>query len=99
VTVIVREFVGDTGQQVRVVGQAVQPRALQYRQGMTVLDVVIEVGGLAEFAAGNRARIVRQANGEQVEIRVKIDDILKGKIEENRPMMPGDVLVIPQSVF
>lgn len=99
VTVIVREFVGDTGQQVRVVGPNVPPRALQYRQGMTVLDVVIEVGGLPEFAAGNRARIVRQVNGKQVEIRVRIDDILKGEIDKNRPMMPGDVLVIPQSVL
>jgi polysaccharide export outer membrane protein len=99
VTVIVQAFVGDTGQQVRVVGQAVQPRALQYRQGMTVLDIVIEVGGLAEFAAGNRARIVRSVNGEQVEIRVRLDDLLKGKIEQNQRMLPGDVLIIPQSIL
>jgi polysaccharide biosynthesis/export protein len=99
VTVIVQTFVGETGQQVRVVGQAVQPRALQYRQGMTVLDVIIEVGGLSEFAAGNRARIVRRVNGEQDEIRVRLNDLLKGKIEENEPMLPGDVLIIPQSVL
>src|SRR5690606_38528975 len=63
VTVIVQGFVGDSRQQVRVVGQAVEPQALQYRQGMTVLDVLIAVGGLSEFASGNRARIVRNVNG------------------------------------
>jgi polysaccharide export outer membrane protein len=99
VTVIVQEFVGETAQQVRVVGQAVQPRALQYKTGMTVLDVIIEVGGLSEFAAGNRARIVRRVDGREVEIRVKLDDILKGKIEQNKEMLPGDVLIIPQSVL
>jgi polysaccharide export outer membrane protein len=99
VTVSVQGFVGDAAQQIRVVGQAAKPHALLYRQGMTVLDVVIEVGGLSEFAAGNRAQIVRSMNGKQVKIRVKINDILKGKIEENQPMMPGDVLVIPQSVL
>lgn len=99
VTVIVQQFVGETGQQVRVVGQAVQPRALQYRQGMTVLDVIIAVGGLSEFAAGNRARIVRTVNGEHVEIRVRLDDLLKGKIEQNKDVLPGDVLIIPQSVL
>jgi polysaccharide biosynthesis/export protein len=99
VTVIVQEFVGETAQQVRVVGQAVQPRALQYKTGMTVLDVIIEVGGLSEFAAGNRARIVRRVDGREVEIRVRLDDILKGKIEQNKEMLPGDVLIIPQSVL
>ena len=100
VTVIVQNFVGETAQQVRVVGQAVEPRALQYRQGMTVLDVVIEVGGLSEFAAGNRARIVRNMNGEQAEIRVRLDDLLnEGSIDQNVRMMPGDVLIIPESFF
>lgn len=100
VTVIVQDFVGETGQQVRVVGQAVQPRALQYRQGMTILDVMIEVGGLSEFAAGNRARIVRNVDGRSMEIRVRLDDLLnEGRIDQNVAMLPGDVLVIPQSVF
>jgi polysaccharide export outer membrane protein len=99
VTVIVQGFVGETDQQIRVVGQAAKARALQYRQGMTVLDVIIEVGGLAEFAAGNRARIVRKVNGEQVDIRVRLDDLLKGKIEQNQRMLPGDVLIIPQSIL
>jgi polysaccharide biosynthesis/export protein len=98
VTVIVQSFVGETTQQIRVVGQAVEPRALQYRQGMTVLDVVIEVGGLSEFAAGNRARIVRVVNGTETEMRVRLDDLLnKGRMDQNMRMLPGDVLIIPQS--
>jgi polysaccharide export outer membrane protein len=100
VTVIVQKFVGEIVHQVRVVGQAATPKALQYRQGMTVLDVVIEVGGLSEFAAGNRARIIRQVDGKKVEIRVRLEDLInKGKISENVPMLPGDVLVIPESIL
>lgn len=100
VTVIVQGFVGESQQQIRVVGQAVQPRALQYRQGMTVLDVIIEVGGLSEFASGNRARVVRNVGGESTEIRVRLDDLLNdGDIAQNLPMAPGDVLIIPQSIF
>ena len=99
-TVIVQSFVGATSQQVRVVGQAVQPKAIRYRQDMTVLDVIIEVGGLSEFAAGNRARIVRNINGAPTEIRVRLDDLInKGKIEHNVRMLPGDVLIIPESVL
>ena len=83
-----------------MVGQAVSPKALQYRQGMTVLDVMIEVGGLSEFAAGNRAKIIRKSNGEQIEIRVRLDDLLNdGRIEQNVGMIPGDVLIIPESWF
>ncbi len=100
VTVIMQGFQGESQQQVRVVGQAAQPSAIQYRQGMTVLDVMIEVGGLSEFAAGNRSKIVRKVNGESVEIRVKLDDLLNdGRIEENVRMLPGDVLIIPESFF
>jgi len=71
VTVIMQGFVGEGGQQIRVVGQAVSPMALQYRAGMTVLDVMIEVGGLAEFAAGNRAKIIRKRDGGEIEIKVR----------------------------
>jgi polysaccharide export outer membrane protein len=100
VTVIVQQFVGAVDQEVKVVGQAVQPKALRFRQGMTVLDAVIEVGGLSELAAGNRAKILRRVNGEATEIRVKLDDILnKGKISQNVPMLPGDVLIIPESIL
>ena len=99
VTVMVQSFVGDTTHQIRVVGSAVEePQALQYRQGMTVLDAVIAVGGLSEFAAGNRARLVRNVNGRVTETRVRLDDLLnKWRIEHNLQMLPGDVLIIPQS--
>lgn len=100
VTVIMQGFVGEGAQQIRVVGQAVSPRALQYKEGMTVLDVIIEVGGLAEFAAGNRAKIVRKTGAGEIEIRVRLDDLLNdGEIDENVRMRPGDILIIPQSFF
>ena len=100
VTVIMQGFVGEGAQQVRVVGQAVSPQALQFRQGMTVLDVMIEVGGLSEFAAGNRAKIVRKTSDGEVEIKVRLKDLLNdGDISENVNIRPGDVLIIPQSFF
>ena len=100
VTVIMQGFQGEVEQQVRVVGQAAQPQAIQYREGMTVLDVMIEVGGLAEFAAGNRAKLVRKIDGRSIDIRVRLNDLLNnGKLEENVRMLPGDVLIIPESVF
>ena len=100
VTVIMQGFVGEQDQQVRVVGQAVEPRAIQYRQGMTVLDVVIEVGGLSEFAAGNRAKIVRRLDGKEIEIKVRLDDLVnRGRTDQNVAMFPGDVLIIPESFF
>ncbi len=100
VTVIMQSFAGSAQQQVRVVGQAVEPRAIQYRQGMTVLDVVIAVGGLSEFAAGNNAKIVRKVDDRTVEIAVRLDDLLnKGRMSENVRMLPGDVLIIPESFF
>ena len=100
VTVIMQGFVGEGSQQIRVVGQAVQPKALQFKQGMTVLDVIIAVGGLSEFAAGNRAKIVRKTSEGDIEIRVRLDDLLnEGDIAENVEMLPGDVLIIPQSFF
>lgn len=100
VTVIMQGFVGEGAQQIRVVGQAVAPKALQYKQGMTILDVMIEVGGLSEFASGNKAKIVRKTANGEVEIRVRLDDLLNdGDIKQNVEMMPGDVVIIPQSFF
>lgn len=100
VTVIMQNFVGEGAQQIRVVGQAVTPMALQFKQGMTVLDVVIAVGGLSEFAAGNKAKVVRKSADGEVEIRVRLSDLLNdGDINQNIKMMPGDVLIIPQSFF
>lgn len=101
VTIIVQEFVGEYQRQIRVVGQATEPQALSYRNGMTLLDVMIAVGGLSEFASGNKAKIVRrQASGEETVINVRINDLLnKGNMQQNVRMMPGDVLIIPESIF
>lgn len=100
VTVIVTDFIGPYSQQVRIVGEAAEPKAIPYRTDMSVLDVMIAVGGLTQFAAGNRAVIVRKAPDEQGEISVRLDDLLKdGDMTANLPIMPGDVLVIPQSWF
>jgi polysaccharide export outer membrane protein len=86
--------------QVKVVGQAVSPRAVPYRSGMTVLDLVIQVGGLSQFAAGNRAKIVRTDGKSSQEIKVRLDDLLnKGKVSANIALQPGDILVIPESRF
>ena len=100
VNIIVRGFVGTFDEQVRVVGKAAKPQALSYRDDLTLLDVMIEVGGLGEGAAGNRTKIIRRYSGETREIDVRVDDLLyKGKISENVALMPGDVIIIPQSRF
>jgi polysaccharide export outer membrane protein len=100
VTVIVRQFVGEYNQQIRVVGQATEPKSLNYRSGMTLLDVMIEVGGLGEFAAGNKAKVVRKEGGREVTINVRLKDLLnRGDMDENIAMKPGDVLIIPESIF
>lgn len=100
VTVMVSQFVGPFAQQVRVVGEAAQPRAIPYRRNMSVLDVVIEVGGLTRFAAGDRAVIVRSVNGKQESIKVHLDDLVNdGDVADNVPMQPGDILIIPQRYF
>jgi polysaccharide biosynthesis/export protein len=100
VNVIVEGFVGTFGDRIRVVGQAGQPRTLPFRDRMTLLDVMIEVGGLTEFAAGNRARVVRQVEGGTEEIRVRLNDLLnRGDMRHNITMRPGDLLIIPESFF
>ncbi|MDB5823262.1 MAG: sugar transporter substrate-binding protein [Herminiimonas sp.] len=100
VTVIVTSFVGPYSQQIRVMGQASKPQALPYRQGMSLMDVMIAVGGLADFAAGNRASIVRNVEGRQMKIEVRLNDLIKkGDISANMPVRPGDILVIPESYF
>lgn len=98
VNVIVSNFVGTFSNQVRVVGQAAAPQAIPFRQELTLLDVMIQVGGLADNAAGNRAKIVRRSGDSEEEIPVRLDDLLnKGKISANVAMRPGDVLIIPES--
>jgi polysaccharide export outer membrane protein len=100
VTVIVGGFLGPYDQQIRVVGEAAKPQALPYREHMTALDLMIAVGGLTDFAAGNRAKIIRIENGAQREITVKLDDLVRdGDIAANVEIMPGDILIIPESWF
>jgi polysaccharide export outer membrane protein len=100
VNVIVTSFVGAFADQVRVVGQAQKPQALPYRSNMTVLDVMIAVGGLSEFAAGNRAVVVRQEGDKNLRIPVRLSDLMNdGDIGANLTMRPGDVLIIPESRF
>jgi polysaccharide export outer membrane protein len=100
VSVMVTGFVGAYSDQIRVVGQASKPQSLPYRANMTMLDVMIAVGGLADFAAGNKAVLVRTENGQQTRTTVRLRDLLdKGDISANLPMRPGDVLIIPESRF
>lgn len=99
VTVIVTGFVGPYSQQIRVVGEAAKPQFLPYKQQMTLLDVMIAVGGLTDFAAGNDATILRGAEGtKQYSVRLK-DLIKRGDISANVEMKPGDILIIPQGFF
>jgi len=100
VTVIVTGFNGPFDQQIRVVGEAGKPQALPYREKMTLLDLMIAVGGLTEFAAGNRSTIVRYINGKQQQFTVRIDDLIKdGDISANIELLPGDILIVPESWF
>jgi polysaccharide biosynthesis/export protein len=86
--------------QIRVIGQVLHPQAVPYRDGMTVLDAVLAVGGLGQFAAGNRAHLVRTENGKQTEIKVKLDALVNsGDMKQNLALRPGDVLVVPESRF
>lgn len=86
--------------QVKVIGQVVRPQAIAYRQGMTVLDAVLAVGGLTEYAAGNRARIVRTVDGKETDIALRLNALVNGgDMSQNLALKPGDVLVVPESRF
>jgi len=99
VTVIVTSFVGPQSEQVRIVGSATRPAALPYRQNMTVLDAMIAVGGITEFASGNRAVLVRAAEGNK-QYNLRLKDLLKrGDVSANVDLRPGDVVIIPESYF
>ena len=99
VTVVVTQFVGPYSEQIRVVGEAAKPQMLAYKQKMTLLDVMIAVGGITDFADGNRASILRTAEGgKQYGVRIK-DLIKRGDIAANVEMKPGDIVIIPQSWF
>ena len=100
VTVIVSDFSSTFDQQVRVLGEAQKPTALPYQAGMTTLDVMVAVGGLTEFAAGNRAVLIRGQGEDRQSYRLRLDDLLrKGNISANVPVLPGDVILIPESIF
>jgi polysaccharide export outer membrane protein len=99
VTVIVTNFVGPYSEQIRVIGEAARPQALPYRQKMTMLDVMIAVGGLTDYADGNSARILRTSEDNKI-FSVRLKDLVKrGDVSANVDMKPGDVLVIPESWF
>ena len=102
VSVIVNKFSGTFSQQVRIVGATGKPASIPYRANMTLLDAMIAVGGLSEYAAGNKARLVRfdKQTGKQAEYSVRIGDLLrKGDTRANVMLMPGDVIIIPESTF
>jgi polysaccharide biosynthesis/export protein len=100
VTVIAQGFVGPFNEQVRIIGEAAQPRALPYRTDMTVLDAMIEVGGLTRYAAGNKSVIVRTTDGKQTTYAVHLDDLIKdGDVTSNVALQPGDILIIPERLF
>jgi polysaccharide export outer membrane protein len=100
VTVIVTAFSGSFQQQIRVVGEVAHPSALMYRANMSLLDVMIQVGGLTDFAAGNRASIVRNFGGQQQQFSVRLNDLVRsGDVKANVPVMPGDIIFVPESWF
>ena len=98
VTVIVTNFQGPYREQIRIIGEAARPQVLAYRQQMTLLDVMIAVGGITDFADGNAASILRTSDGKQYNVRIR-DLIKRGDVSANVDMKPGDVLIIPQSWF
>ncbi|MEJ2345796.1 MAG: polysaccharide export protein [Gammaproteobacteria bacterium] len=100
VTVIVTGFVGLYSEQIRVVGEAAKPQSLPFKKDMTLLDVMIAVGGLTDYAAGNSATLIRTVDGKRKQYRVRLDDLLKdGDITANVNMMPGDIVIIPEAWF
>ena len=102
VSVIVNKFAGTFSQQVRVVGATTKPASIPYRANMTVLDAMIAVGGLSEYAAGNRAKLIRfdKESGRQREFALRLGDLLrKGESKANVMLKPGDVIIIPESTF
>ena len=100
VSVIVNGFVGIPDQQVRVVGEATTPTRVPYSKHMSLLDVMIAVGGMTEYAAGNKSVLIRLENGQQVSYSLRLDDLVKdGDISANMAMMPGDIVIISESWF
>lgn len=99
VNVIVTNAIS-VARQVSAIGQVRRPQAVAYREGMTVMDLVLAVGGMVEFAAGNRSKIVRKEGKKQIEVKVRLNDLVNdGDLKQNVALRPGDVLVVPQSRF
>jgi polysaccharide export outer membrane protein len=100
VTVTLTQFVGPVARQIRVIGEAVQPRAIPYSTNMTLLDVMIAVGGLTRYADGDRAVVVRVVNGAQQTYHVHLDGLIRdGDVTQNVAVQPGDIIIIPQRFF
>lgn len=100
VTVSVNNFQGPLSEQVRVIGEATNPSAVNYTEHMTLLDLMIAVGGLTEFADGNNAKLIRVVDGKKVTFELNIDDLIRnGDITENVDMLPGDIIIIPEAWF
>ena len=100
VTVIVSNFNSTVDQQVRVIGDATNPKVIPYRTGMTLLDVMIDVQGLSDFADGDNAKLIRKEKGVSKSYIIKLDSLIRdGDISMNRAVMPGDTIIIPESSF
>ncbi|RKF14399.1 sugar ABC transporter substrate-binding protein [Alginatibacterium sediminis] len=100
VTVTVGNFVGPYSEQVRIIGEASAPQAISYRENMTLLDVMVQVGGLSEFADGNSAKLVRVVGGAQQTYNIRISELIQnGNIDKNVDMLPGDIVIIPEAWF
>lgn len=100
VTIILGGGLGPYSEQIRVIGQTAKPQAVTYKENMSLLDLMIQVGGLGQYAAGNRGIIIRKVNGVQQEFRVRIEDLIDGgDISANVNVLPGDILIIPESFF
>jgi polysaccharide export outer membrane protein len=100
VTIILAGGLGPYSEQIRVIGQAAKPQAVTYKENMSLLDLIIQVGGLGQYASGNRSIIIRKVNGLQQEFRVRIQDLIEGgDISANVNVLPGDILIIPESYF
>ena len=100
VSVIISQFHSTSDQQIRVIGNATNPRTLPYRDGMTLLDIMIEVNGLSEFADGDNAQLIRNKNGKQVSYTIELDSLIRdGDISKNRVVYPGDTIIIPEAWF
>jgi polysaccharide export outer membrane protein len=100
VTIIVHSFTGPYSEQIRVLGEAGKPQAVSYKENMSLLDLMIVVGGITQYASGNRAQVIRNVNGVQQAFRIRIDDLIKdGDISANVNILPGDIIIIPEAYF